>query len=317
MKKIGLFGFGCVARGFYEGLQATKSDEVSIKKICIQDPSKERGLPAHLYTTEADDILLDPEIDLVIELIDQAEPALDIVSTSLRRGVPTISANKKMIAENLEALLQIMEETQTPFRYEGAVGGSIPILESLENYYSNQPIHQIRAILNGSTNYILTKMKFEGISFDMALKQAQELGFAETDPSLDVEGHDAMFKTIILAHQAFGQVLTPADVDVQGIDQLSPYLLQQGRKEYSKVKLIATLRMEGQTLLAKVEPQVLEHSDLLYPIDNEYNAMEIDGAFSGKQLLVGKGAGCLPTGSAVLSDMNIILQGMEAGVRVE
>ncbi len=316
MKKIGLFGYGCVAQGFYQALQVQKSLEAEVKTICIKDPNKERGLPSELFTTEPQAILEDPDIDIVIELIDQADDAFDIVTTSLHRGLPTISANKKMIAENLSKVIRLSKNGGPPFRFEGAVGGSIPILESLENFYSNQPIKQIRAIVNGSTNYILTKMKVEGISFELALKQAQELGFAETDPSLDVEGHDALFKTIILAHQAFGQTLTREDIDLQGIDKLSPYLLQQGRKEYSKVKLIATLKPQGDQLLAKVQPEVLEHTDMLYPIDEEYNAFEIDGEFSGKQLLIGKGAGCLPTGSAVLSDLSIILKQSEQLVKM-
>lgn len=308
MRKIGLFGFGCVAQGFFEALADSPIDNAQVKKICIKDKNKSRGIDPALFTDNPNDILEDSEIDIIIELIDDADAALGIVMAALNKGIPTISANKKMVAEHLEKLVTLQKTTGTPFRYEGAVCGSIPILENLENYYSSQRILQIRGILNGSTNYILTKMKSEGISFASALEQAKSLGYAESNPTLDVQGYDPMYKAIILAYHAFGIFIAPSDVARSGIDALTPLQQQQGRREYNKIKLVATLLFEEDQLQVKVAPEVINVNDPLYSIDYEFNAVEVHGAFSGKQLLVGKGAGSHPTGSAVLSDLNIILK---------
>ena len=306
MKKIGLFGFGCVAQGFYEVL--TQQDlGAEISKICIKDPDKERGISSDLFTTDPREILDDPQVDLVIELIDDARAAREIVFETLAKGIPTISANKKMIAENLEGLIALQQLHGTTFLYEGAVAGAIPILQTLQNFLVHQPIDEIRAILNGSTNFILTKMKQEGISYEAALDQAQALGFAETDPKLDVQGYDAVYKTVIIAYHAYGQILDPGEVYREGIDQLSSYLLQQGRKEYAKVKLIASMAKDGSGVKASVRPLVLDAEDPLYSVDLENNAIQINGAFSGPQLMIGKGAGSLPTGYAVLGDLKKIL----------
>lgn len=306
MTKIGLFGFGCVAQGFYEALTQQES-EAEISKICIKDARKERGISSDYFTTEPREILDDPEIDVIIELIDDAAAAREIVFESLKKGIPTISANKKMIAENLESLVELQRLHGTPFLYEGAVAGAIPILQNLRNYLTQQPIEEIRAILNGSTNFILTKMKQEGISYEAALQQAQALGFAETDPKLDVQGFDAAYKTVIIAYHVYGSFLNPGEIYREGIDQLSSYLQQQGRKEYAKVKLVASIGKEDSYVKASVRPLVLEPNDPLYPIDYENNAVQINGAFSGTQLIIGKGAGSLPTGYAVLGDLKEIL----------
>lgn len=307
MKRIGLFGFGCVAQGLYQILSENPSD-VEIAKICIKNGNKSRGLRADLFTTDPREILDDPEIDVVIELIDEAEAAKAIVLETLRRGIPTVSANKKMIADNLEELVQLQSIHGTPFLYEGAVAGAIPILQNLRRYFAGIPFDEIRAILNGSTNYILTKMKKEGISYESALDEAQNLGFAESDPSLDVEGFDPAYKATILAYHGFGEFIRPDEVHREGINQLSPYYLQQGRKEYAKVKLIATIKREGHEVTATVRPEIIGHDDPLYPIDDENNAILIDGALSGPQLFVGKGAGSLPTGYAVFRDLKEILE---------
>lgn len=307
MKKIGLFGFGCVAKGFYEAL--THQDiTAEISKICIKDASKSRGISSDYFTTDSREILDDPEIDVIVELIDDAAVAREIVVESLTKGIPTISANKKMIADNLEELVSLQQVHGTTFLYEGAVAGAIPILQNLRNYHTQQPIEEIRGILNGSTNFILTKMKQEGISYESALEQAQTLGFAETDPKLDVQGFDAVYKTVIIAYHTYGHIIKPESVYREGIDQLSSYLQQQGRKEYAKVKLVAIIGEDESGIKASVRPLVLEPNDPLYPIDHENNAIQINGAFSGSQLLVGKGAGSLPTGYAVLGDLKEVLK---------
>ncbi len=306
MKKIGLFGFGCVAQGFYEAL--TQQDiDAEVVKIGIKDASKPRGISPEYFTTDPGEILDDPEIDVIIELIDDSEAAKEIVFESLKKGIPTISANKKMIAENLESLVTLQNIHGTTFLYEGAVAGAIPILQNLRNYLTQQPVEEVRGILNGSTNFILTKMKQEGISYDAALQQAQRLGFAETNPELDVKGYDAVYKTVIIAYHTYGAILKPEQVYREGIDQLSSYLQQQGRKEYAKVKLVASIGQEESVVKASVRPLVLEVNDPLYAVDYENNAIQINGSFSGPQLIVGKGAGSLPTGYAVLGDLKEVL----------
>lgn len=309
-----MFGFGCVAQGFYHALQHS-SLEAEIKKIVIKNPSKDRGLSKSLFSTTPHDIFDDPEIDVIVELIDDSKVALQIAKTAFSKRIPLISANKKMIAENLELLQQLQVESNTPILYEGAVAGSIPILQNLEKYFATQEIESIRGILNGSTNYILSRMKREAIPFDVALKAAQDLGFAESDPTLDVGGWDAAYKTIILVYHAFGKVLTIDDLKIRGIDKLSAYELQQSRKENQKVKLISSISYKQGTLDAKVTPEILDGEDGLYAIDNELNAVQISGSLCDEQVYIGKGAGSYPTGSAVISDLNLLLQGFSYQVR--
>ena len=191
---IGLFGFGVVGEGLYKVLQQTPSLKATIKKVCIKDPGKKREAPAELFTTDRQVILQDPDINVVVEVINESGPAFEIVSTALRSGKSVVSASKKMIAEHLPELLQLQKETGASFLYESAACASIPVIRNLEEYYDNDLLHSIKAIVNGSTNFILTKMFEEKLDFHEALLLAQQLGFAESDPSLDVEGYDAANK---------------------------------------------------------------------------------------------------------------------------
>ena len=307
MKRIGLFGFGFVAQGLYEAL-SRENVAAEIVKICIRNPNKSREIDVDFFTTDAREILDDSSIDVVIELIDDPVAAREIVFETLKRRIPTISANKKMIATHLKEIVQLQTLYGTPFLYEGAVAGSIPILQNIKKYYTSQKVKEVRAILNGSSNFILTTMKRDGVAYEAALEAAQVLGFAETDPFLDVQGYDAVYKTVIIGYHVFGRILKPEAIERDGIDQLSPYLLQQGRKEYTKVKLIATLNEGNHGVEASVKPEILSPDDPLYFVDDEYNAILIDGELSGPQLLVGKGAGSLPTGYAVYGDLKAILE---------
>src|SRR5882762_8783323 len=206
---IGLFGFGVVGEGLYKVLQQTPSLKASIKKVCIKNPGKKRDAPAALFTTDRDEILNDPSINVVVEVINESGPAFEIVSTALKNGKSVVSASKKMIAEHLPELLQLQKETGESFLYESAACASIPVIRNLEEYYDNDLLHGISGIVNGSTNYILTKVSEDKISFEEALLQAQCEGFAESNPALDIEGTDAVNKlTILLAH-AYGIVTPP------------------------------------------------------------------------------------------------------------
>src|SRR6187455_910603 len=186
--KLGLFGFGCVGQGLYHVLEETPGIKAEIKRICVKHRGKARPLSEDLFTFEANDILNDPDIDVVVELIDDADAAFLIVKSALENGKAVVTANKKMLAEHLEEIYRLQQQYDRAVLYEGSVCGSIPILRNLEEYYDNDLLTGIEGIFNGSTNYILSKVFDERSSYAEALKKAQELGFAESDPSLDVKG---------------------------------------------------------------------------------------------------------------------------------
>jgi homoserine dehydrogenase len=224
----------------------------------------------------------------------------------LQNGKHVVTANKKMIAENLEEIHALQQQYNRSVLYEGAVCGAIPILRNLEEYYDNDLLTGIEGIFNGSTNYILTKVFEEKKSYIEALKQAQDLGFAESDPSLDVKGFDPKFKlTIAIAH-AFGVIVKPENILNLGIDKITDLDLKYARENGYSIKLIArAVKSEGK-IFALVAPQFIENNTPFSSIRYENNAVQLQGAFSDKQLFVGKGAGSYPTGSAVLSDISAL-----------
>ncbi len=300
---IGLFGFGVVGQGLHD-IISTKDLNIEIRRIAIKNPDKKRSLPDELFTTRAEEILNDPEINTVIELINDADAAFHIVTTALKNGKNVVSANKKMIAEHLDQLVSIQEEFGTSLLYEGAVCGSIPIIRNLEEYYDNELLHSISGIFNGSSNYILSKIANEGLDYADALKQAQDLGFAETDPILDVGGYDAKFKLLIAAAHAYGVFVGPDEVLNIGIQNFSGSDLQFAEEHQLKIKLVPTAKKLNDSELALyVIPRLVPASDFLYNVENEYNAVSVKAAFADQQLFYGKGAGGHPTGSAVLSDI--------------
>ena len=305
--QIGLFGFGVVGEGIYKVLQQTPSLSASIKKVCIKHADKKRDADASLFTTSYEEILNDPQIDLVVELIDDAKEAYKIVSTALRNKKSVVSANKKMIAEHLPELLQLQNENGVSFLYEAAVCGSIPIIRNLEEYYDNDLLQSICGIVNGSTNYILTKIISEGLSYQEALQNAQQLGFAESDPSLDVEGLDATNKlTILLAH-AYGIISKPDDLLHLGITRLHTTDTKYAEEKGYQVKLTAqAYKLSNGKVAAFVLPQFVKPESQLYNVRNEYNGVIIESKLADKQFLYGKGAGRYPTSSAVISDISAL-----------
>jgi homoserine dehydrogenase len=236
---IGLFGFGVVGEGIYRVLKQTPTLHAEIKRICIKHPDKERNAPSGLFTTDAELLLNDEEINVVVELIDDAEAAWHIVSNSLMNGKAVVSANKKMIAAHLAELLQLQEDNQTSFLYEAAVCGSIPVIRNLEEYYDNDMLNSVTGIINGSTNYILTRMNEDGMPYAEALKLAQQLGFAESDPTLDVQGTDAANKLTIILNHAYGIVSAPNDIMCKGITQLHPADSVYAKEKGYSIKLVA------------------------------------------------------------------------------
>ncbi|HLI93066.1 MAG TPA: homoserine dehydrogenase [Puia sp.] len=304
---IGLFGFGVVGEGLYKVLQRTPSLKATIRRVCIKHPDKKREAPAELFTTDRDLILNDPEINVVVEVINESGPAFQIVSRALRSGKSVVSASKKMIAEHLPELLQLQQETGASFLYEAAACASIPVVRNLEEYYDNDLLHSIKAIVNGSTNFILTKMFEEKLGFQEALLLAQQLGFAESDPSLDVEGYDAANKWTFLLTHAYGIVGSADDLVFSGIQHIQAGDAAVAREKHFDIKLVAQAKkLENGKVAAFVLPQFVPHDDHLAFVRNEYNGVVIESGFADKQFFYGKGAGSFPTASAVLSDLSAL-----------
>lgn len=304
--KLGIFGFGCVGQGLYHVLQQSNSINSEIVKICIKDLAKPRSLDATFFTDDKEELLQNEDIDVIVELIDDSEAALEIVTAAMNNGKSVVSANKKMIAEHLEELLELQERNNVSFLYEASCCASIPIIRNLEEYYDNDLLSSLEGIFNGSTNFILSKLLGGGQSYDEVLKEAQDLGFAESDPTLDVEGIDPKYKLCILLFHAFGLVANPDDVFNYGISKINNFDIDYAHKHGYSIKLISKCRREGDKIEAYCLPTFVPNGAVLAQTNNEYNAVVLESAFSESQLLYGKGAGDKPTGSAVLSDISAL-----------
>ena len=304
---IGLFGFGVVGEGLYHILEQTPSLKATIKKICIKHPDKKRNAPAQLFTTDKNDLLFDPEINVIVEVINESEAAFEIVSTALKNNKDVVSASKKMIAEHLPEILGLQKKTQRSFLCEAAACASIPVIRNLEEYYDNDLLHAIKAIVNGSTNFILTKIFEDKLDYNEALLLAQQLGFAESDPALDVEGYDALNKWVILLNHAYGIVESPANIVFTGIQNINLADAAVASQKKYEIKLVAQAKkLNNGGVAAFVLPQFVNQNDQLAFVKNEYNGVVIESGFSDKQFFYGKGAGSFPTGSAVLSDISAL-----------
>ncbi len=302
--KIGLFGFGCVGQGLFHVLHETKGVKAEILKIVVKDKSKNRSLPSNWFSFDKNDILENNDINLVIELIDNAEDAYEIVKTALQNGKNVVTANKKMLAAHLQEFIELQQKHNVSLLYEASVCGSIPIIRNLEEYYNNDLLNGVHGIFNGSTNYILSKIFNENSDYSTALKNAQNLGFAESDPKLDVEAYDPLYKLVITTVHSFGLLISPNEVFNFGITTLHENDFKYAFEKSKKIKLIANVeRLEDNKVALFVFPRFIDKDDFLYNIENEYNAVNIQAAFSDKQLLIGKGAGGNPTAAAVLSDI--------------
>ena len=301
---IGLFGFGVVGEGLYKVLQQTPSLKASIKKVCIKNYGKKRNAPASLFTTDKNDLLNDRGINVIVEVIDDADAAFEIVSVALKNGKDVVSASKKMIAEHLPALLELQQKTGRSFLYESAACASIPVIRNLEEYYDNDLLYSIKAIVNGSTNFILTKIFEEGLNFKQALVLAQQSGFAESDPKLDVEGYDAVNKWAFLLTHAYGIIESPAAILFNGIQHIHSTDATVAKARNQQIKLVAQAqKLQNGKVAAFVLPQFVNQNNPLAFVKNEYNGVVIESGFADKQFFYGKGAGSFPTASAVLSDI--------------
>ncbi len=304
---IGLFGFGCVGQGLYEVLEKTPTLNARIHRICVKDPSKQRSIATEHFTFESSDILNDPNINTVVELIDDADAAFNIVCKALKAGKSVVSANKKMIAEHFEELIALQQETGSALLYEAAVCASIPIIRNLEEYYDNDLLERIEGIVNGSTNYILTRTDKDKISPKKALEQAQALGYAESNPIMDIGGFDAKFKLVLLLGHAFGTLVDPTEIFHLGIDRLGKLELNYAKEKSFKVKLVAVAqRHENGKISALVIPKFVSSDDPLFGVDDVFNGIKTKTHFSDAQFFAGRGAGAYPTASAVISDISAL-----------
>ncbi|MBQ3260438.1 MAG: homoserine dehydrogenase [Alistipes sp.] len=300
---IGLFGFGTVGRGLYDVLEEISLKEARIKRICVRDISKDRGVKAD-FTDNPDDIFNDPDINLVVELIDDAEASYKIVRRALEAGVPVVTGNKKMLAYHLEELIEIQREKQVPLLYDASACGSIPVIRNLEEYYDNDLLVSVKGILNGSSNFILSKIFNENMSYPAALKLAQDLGFAESDPSLDIDGFDSLFKLIIITMHAFGRYVSPDKIFVYGISQMNDDDIRFASEKKRRIKLVAHVeKLPDGRMIMSVMPHLISRDKYIYSVEDEFNGVVIKGKFYYKQFMFGRGAGGYPTGSAVLSDI--------------
>ena len=307
---IGLFGFGVVGEGLYRVLEQTPSLNVSIKKICIRDQSKKRNAPALLFTTDSSELLDDKDINVIVEVIDDADAAFGIVSTALQNGKDVVSASKKMIAAHLPELLALQQQTGRSFLYESAACASIPVIRNLEEYYDNDLLHSIRAIVNGSTNFILTKIFEDGLDLREALLLAQQSGFAESNPALDLEGFDAVNKWTFLLTHAYGIIEEPGNILFNGIQDIHAGDAHVAGAKKQEIKLVAEAKkLKNGKVAAFVLPQFVNPGDHLHFVKNEYNGVVIESGFADRQFFYGKGAGSFPTASAVLSDISALRYG--------
>lgn len=301
--KIGLFGFGCVGEGLYDVIHKTKGIDAEIVKICVKSADKPRSIDKKHFTIDKNELLQHPDINVIVELIDDAEAAYDIVTTALKSGKAVVSANKKLIANHFEELFALQRKHNVPFLYEASVCGAIPIIRNLEEYYNSDFVDSIETICNGTTNYILTKTIQEKRTYNEVLREAQKLGFAESDPTLDVQGFDSKYKLVILTAHTFGKFVKPEKVLNYGIHHLNLADTQFAQKQGYSIKLLAKATRQNGHVTAYVAPHFIKADNQFYNVHNEYNAVQLGALFAEKQFFVGKGAGSHPTASAVLSDI--------------
>lgn len=304
---IGLFGFGTVGSGLYDVLKRIDSKNVEIKRVCVRNISKPRKANV-AFTDNADDIFNDPEINFIVELIDDADAAYTIVKRALQSGLPVVSGNKKMLAHHIEELIDLQARYNVGLLYDASACGSIPVIRNLEEYYDNDLLTSVKGILNGSSNFILSKIFNENMSYGDALKLAQDLGFAESNPSLDIDGWDSLFKLIIITVHAFGLYVAPEKIFTYGISNMNDSDIRFANEKERRFKLVAHVeKLKDNRLIMSVMPQLISRNKYIYSVEDEFNGVVIKGLFYDKQFMFGRGAGGYPTGSAVLSDITACL----------
>ena len=310
--KVGMLGAGVVGSQIARLLIANKSDLASraganleLVSIAVKDSKLKRdGIPAALLTTDAKSIVNDPQIDLVIEVIGGIDPAKELILTALKNGKSVVTANKALLAKHGAELYAAADKANVDLYYEAAVAGAIPILRPLRESLVGDHVIRVMGIVNGTTNYILTKMDENGAAFADALKEAQALGFAESDPSADIEGFDAAAKAAILAGLAFHSRVTDNDVYREGISKITAADVKVAKAMEMVIKLlaIAELTPEG-AVSVRVHPALISRSHPLASVRESFNAVFVEAQSAGQMMFYGKGAGGAPTASAILGDL--------------
>ncbi len=308
MKKkinIGLFGYGVVGQGVYNLFTNTKSIDLDIVKICCKYEEKKRNISMDHFTFNKSEILHNSSIDLIVEAIDDAEAAFEILKQALSYGKDVVTANKKMLAENLEEIINLQEKYGKSVLYEGSSCGSIPIIRNLEEYYDNEMLNNVRGIFNSSSNYILTQIFDHNKDYDIAVKRAQDLGYLESDPSKDIIGFDALYKLIVVTAHAYGVIVKPENVVIHGLQNLDRFDIEFAKEKGWVVKTIATVqKVDDNHIALYVMPTFVTNDNSFRNIDDADNAIMVEAAFSQNHFFTGKGAGGYPVGSAILSDVS-------------
>ncbi|MCQ2753954.1 MAG: homoserine dehydrogenase [bacterium] len=302
--KIGIIGFGTVGTGVYKSLQGF--DCVEIKKIAVHNINKPRSVEVakEILTDNAYDVVNDPNIDVVVELMGGVEPAWDYIQTALRNGKHIVTANKELLAKKGEELFNLSEECNKVVLYEAAIAGGIPIITPIKTILAGNKITKINAILNGTTNYILTKMDTDGASYEDVLSEAQKLGYAETDPTGDVEGFDAAYKITTLGTISFNSRIKYENVYREGITKIRKEDIEKANELGYKIKLIASASIdEDNNADVRVHPMLVPKNSMLAHTNYVTNAVKIKGHPLGSIVLSGPGAGEFPTASSVVGDI--------------
>ena len=309
---VGIIGYGTVGAGTVEILLQNQSiisnrvgAEIAVKKIADLDINSDRGVSVEpgILTTEAMEVINDPEIRIVVELIGGTDRAKEYILKSMEKGKHVVTANKALLAEYGKEIYRAAEKNGISIAFEASVGGGIPIIRSLKEGLSANRINTIMGILNGTSNYILTRMTQKGLPYEQAVQEAVDLGYAEDPPTLDVDGTDAAHKLAILISIAFGAPVPFNSIYREGIDRLTPEDIQFANEFGYRLKLLAISRNLGEKIEARVHPAMIPMDHIMANVNEAYNAIYLEGDFVGPNLYYGLGAGRRPTGSAVVSDI--------------
>jgi len=321
--RIGLLGLGTVGIGVYQiiqnhqiQLQQQVGCAVEVSKVLVRDVKKKREveIPEDILTIDVNDIINNPNIDIVVEVLGGIHPTSEYVKQALKNKKHVVTANKDLIAQFGQELLKIAKDNQCDLFYEASVAGGIPIIRSLVDGLASDKITKMLGIVNGTTNYILTKMTNEGTSYHDAVEQAKALGFAEADPSADVEGFDAARKMVILSSLAFSMNIELSDVYTAGITNISKEDIEYAKQLGYTIKLLGlTTRRHGEVDVS-VQPTLVPNHHPLATVENEYNAVYIYGKAVGETMFYGPGAGGLPTATSIVSDVVSVIKNMRLGV---
>jgi homoserine dehydrogenase len=312
MINVGIIGFGTVGTGTVRILLGNKDVlkerlgfEINLRKIAVRDIVRDRGIkvPEGVLTTDVDAVLNDPHIDIVVEVIGGIRPAKDFILKAINNGKHVVTANKALLATDGNEIFTAAQEAGIEIGFEASVAGGIPIIKVIREGLVANRIKAVYGIINGTSNYILTKMTDGNVEFSVALKEAQDLGYAEADPTLDIEGIDSAHKLAILAYLSYGIPILYKNIYTEGISKISSQDIDFASELGYKVKLLAIAKEKDNEVELRVHPTMIPKDYLISKVDGPFNAVYVEGDATGSTLYYGRGAGAMPTGSAVVSDI--------------